>query len=96
MEVVLTQRKTTLLNMSFCRLVSIYIYIFTLSSVSFTAEKIKHHISFPLILGATGVLVTITLLAVGIYARRRCLKDSNTIKRGIRDSKSRNLCLSSC
>ncbi|KAH0915930.1 hypothetical protein HID58_030376 [Brassica napus] len=45
------------------------------------AEKIKHHISFPLILGATGVLVTITLLAVGIYARRRCLKDSNTIKR---------------
>ncbi|XP_009109646.1 probable LRR receptor-like serine/threonine-protein kinase At1g29720 isoform X2 [Brassica rapa] len=56
------------------------------------AEKIKHHISFPLILGATGVLVTITLLAVGIYARRRCLKDSNTIKRDLRAEGLQTVC----
>ncbi|KAF3506890.1 hypothetical protein F2Q69_00008349 [Brassica cretica] len=80
--------------MSFCRFVYIYIYIYiyTLFSVSFAAEKIKHHISYPLVLGATGVLITITLLAVGINARRRCLKDSNTRKRDLRAEGLQTVC----
>ncbi|CAF1709778.1 unnamed protein product [Brassica napus] len=56
------------------------------------AEKIKHHISYPLVLGATGVLITITLLAVGINARRRCLKDSSTRKRDLRAEGLQTVC----
>ncbi|KAJ4869814.1 putative LRR receptor-like serine/threonine-protein kinase [Raphanus sativus] len=55
-------------------------------------EKIKHHISYPLFSGAAGVLVTITLSAVGIYARRRCLKDSNTRKRDLRAEGLQTVC----
>ncbi|KAJ4879955.1 putative LRR receptor-like serine/threonine-protein kinase [Raphanus sativus] len=55
-------------------------------------EKIKHHISYPLVSGAAGVLVTITLSAVGIYARRRCLKDSNTRKRDLRAQGLQTVC----
>nr|VDC98082.1 unnamed protein product [Brassica oleracea] len=56
------------------------------------AERIKHHISYPLILGATGSLVTITLLAVGIYARRRRLKYNNTRKRDLRAHGLQTVC----
>ena len=53
-------------------------YIYT-----FVAEKIKHHIRYPLIVGGTGALVTIILLALGIYGRRRCRADNNTRERGM-------------
>ncbi|KAG2318958.1 hypothetical protein Bca52824_012171 [Brassica carinata] len=42
------------------------------------AEKIKSRINYPLILGAVGALVTVILLALGIYAHRRCRRDKNT------------------
>ncbi|XP_056849326.1 probable LRR receptor-like serine/threonine-protein kinase At1g29720 isoform X2 [Raphanus sativus] len=42
------------------------------------AEKIKGRINYPLILGAVGALVTVILLALGVYAQRRCTRDKNT------------------
>ena len=56
----------------------VFFYTF---SVSFVAEKIKHHI-YPIIFGATGALVTMILLALGI-TRRRCRLDNNTRERGM-------------
>ncbi|CAH8355426.1 unnamed protein product [Eruca vesicaria subsp. sativa] len=52
----------------------------------------KYHISYPFVLGAAGSLVTITLLAVGIYARRRFIKDSNTRKRDLRAQGLQTVC----
>ncbi|KFK44798.1 hypothetical protein AALP_AA1G304700 [Arabis alpina] len=48
------------------------------------AEKIKQHTNYPLILGATGALITIILLALGIYAQKRCRGDKNTRERDLR------------
>ncbi|CAH2034358.1 unnamed protein product [Thlaspi arvense] len=74
-------KETTLLKMSFGRLADIYIYTF---SVSFSAEKIKHHTNYPLILGTMGALLAITLLVLGLFARRRCRRDKNTRERDLR------------
>ncbi|XP_056841627.1 probable LRR receptor-like serine/threonine-protein kinase At1g29720 isoform X2 [Raphanus sativus] len=48
------------------------------------AEKIKHQTNYPLIFGTIAALVTIILLALGIYARRRCIRDKNTSERDLR------------
>ncbi|KAG2318960.1 hypothetical protein Bca52824_012173 [Brassica carinata] len=56
------------------------------------AEKIKHHISYPIIVGATGALVTIILLALGIYARRRCRENNNTRERDLRAQGLQTVC----
>ncbi|XP_013723772.2 probable LRR receptor-like serine/threonine-protein kinase At1g29720 isoform X1 [Brassica napus] len=56
------------------------------------AEKIKHHIRYPLIVGGTGALVTIILLALGIYGRRRCRADNNTRERDLRAQGLQTLC----
>ncbi|XP_056855507.1 probable LRR receptor-like serine/threonine-protein kinase At1g29720 isoform X2 [Raphanus sativus] len=56
------------------------------------AEKIKHHISSPIIFGATGALVTIFLLALGIYARKRCREDNNTRERELRAQSLQTVC----
>ncbi|CAH8332541.1 unnamed protein product [Eruca vesicaria subsp. sativa] len=48
------------------------------------AEKIKHHINYPLVLGTTGAFVTTTLLALGIYAWRRRRGDNITRERDLR------------
>ncbi|KAH0893748.1 hypothetical protein HID58_056177 [Brassica napus] len=55
-------------------------------------EKIKHHIRYPLIVGGTGALVTIILLALGIYGRRRCRADNNTRERDLRAQGLQTLC----
>ncbi|CAF1709782.1 unnamed protein product [Brassica napus] len=54
------------------------------------AEKIKHHI-YPIIFGATGALVTMILLALGI-TRRRCRLDNNTRERDLRAQGLQTLC----
>jgi|UniRef100_Q9ASQ6-3 serine/threonine protein kinase len=70
-----------------------YIYIFTFS-VSFVVEKTKHHIKYPLILGASGALVTIVLLAVGIYARGIYRRDNNRRERDLRAQGLQTVCFS--
>ncbi|CAH2034364.1 unnamed protein product [Thlaspi arvense] len=56
------------------------------------AEKIKHHTNYPLIVGVTGALVAITLLALGLYARRRCRRDKNTRERDLRAQGLQTVC----
>ncbi|XP_033137237.1 probable LRR receptor-like serine/threonine-protein kinase At1g29720 isoform X3 [Brassica rapa] len=48
------------------------------------AEKIRHHTNYPLIFGSIAALVTIILLALGIYAWRRCIRDKNTSEQDLR------------
>ncbi|CAF2251465.1 unnamed protein product [Brassica napus] len=72
-------------------LCTVFLYIYSFS-VSFVAEKMKHHISYPIIFGATGALVTIILLALGIYTRRRCRLDNNTRERDLRAQGLQTLC----
>ncbi|CAG7864340.1 unnamed protein product [Brassica rapa] len=47
-------------------------------------EKIRHHTNYPLIFGTIAALVTIILLALGIYAWRRCIRDKNTSEQDLR------------
>ncbi|KAF3513255.1 hypothetical protein F2Q69_00008354 [Brassica cretica] len=47
---------------------------------------------YPLIVGGTGALVTIILLALGIYGRRRCRADNNTRERDLRAQGLQTLC----
>ncbi|XP_056841636.1 probable LRR receptor-like serine/threonine-protein kinase At1g29720 isoform X2 [Raphanus sativus] len=56
------------------------------------AEKIKHHINYPLVLGATGAFVTSTLLAFGIYAWRRRREDKITRERDLRSQSLQTVC----
>ncbi|KFK44801.1 hypothetical protein AALP_AA1G304900 [Arabis alpina] len=58
------------------------------------AEKIKHHTKYPLIFGVTGALVTITLLALGLYAQKRCRGDKNTRERDLRARSLQTVCFS--
>ncbi|KAL1205158.1 putative LRR receptor-like serine/threonine-protein kinase [Cardamine amara subsp. amara] len=48
------------------------------------AEKTKQDTNYPLIFGVTGALVTFTLLALGLYAHKRCRGDKNTRERDLR------------
>ncbi|AEE31121.1 Leucine-rich repeat transmembrane protein kinase [Arabidopsis thaliana] len=57
-------------------------------------EKTKHHIKYPLILGASGALVTIVLLAVGIYARGIYRRDNNRRERDLRAQGLQTVCFS--
>ncbi|CDY26317.1 BnaA09g26680D [Brassica napus] len=56
------------------------------------AEKIKHHINYPLVLGATGAFVTTTLLALGIYAWRRRRGDNIRRERDLRSQSLQTVC----
>ncbi|VVA92984.1 unnamed protein product [Arabis nemorensis] len=53
------------------------------------AEKIKHHTNYPLIFGATGALITIILVALGIYA---CRGDKNSRERDLRAQGLQTVC----
>uniref|UniRef100_A0A1J3I593 non-specific serine/threonine protein kinase n=2 Tax=Noccaea caerulescens TaxID=107243 RepID=A0A1J3I593_NOCCA len=53
-------------------------------TVSFAAEKTEPHTNYPLIFGVTGALLAIILLALGLYAQKRCRRDKNTIERDLR------------
>uniref|UniRef100_M4EMZ1 non-specific serine/threonine protein kinase n=1 Tax=Brassica campestris TaxID=3711 RepID=M4EMZ1_BRACM len=44
-------------------------------------EKKKHHTDYPLIFGVSGSVIAITLLALGLYAQKRCRGDKNTRER---------------
>ncbi|KAG2265844.1 hypothetical protein Bca52824_072923 [Brassica carinata] len=50
-------------------------------SLCHSTVKTKHHTSYPLVFGITGALLAITLLALGLYAQKRCRGDRNTRKR---------------
>ncbi|KFK44799.1 hypothetical protein AALP_AA1G304800 [Arabis alpina] len=56
------------------------------------AEKTEHHTKYPLIFGVTGALVTITLLALGLYAQKRCRGDKNTRERDLRAQSLHTVC----
>ncbi|CAN6882094.1 unnamed protein product [Brassica oleracea] len=53
-------------------------------SILYAAEKIRHQTNYPLIFGTIAALVTIILLALGIYAWRRCIRDKNTSEQDLR------------
>ncbi|KAL1205159.1 putative LRR receptor-like serine/threonine-protein kinase [Cardamine amara subsp. amara] len=53
------------------------------------AEKITN---YPLIFGVTGALVTITLLALGLYAKKRCRGDKNTREKELRAHGLQTVC----
>ncbi|VVA92986.1 unnamed protein product [Arabis nemorensis] len=56
------------------------------------AEKIKHHSRYALIFGVTGALVTITLVALGLYTQKRCRGDTNTRERDLRAHSLQTVC----
>ncbi|KAH0917898.1 hypothetical protein HID58_025558, partial [Brassica napus] len=56
------------------------------------AVKTKHHTSYPLVFGITGALLAITLLALGLYAQKRCRGDRNTRKRDLRAQGLQTVC----
>ncbi|KFK44804.1 hypothetical protein AALP_AA1G305000 [Arabis alpina] len=58
------------------------------------AEKKKHHTNYPLIFGLTGVLITIILLALGIYAQKRCRGNKNMRERDLRAQSLQTVCFS--
>uniref|UniRef100_A0A1J3CRM6 non-specific serine/threonine protein kinase n=1 Tax=Noccaea caerulescens TaxID=107243 RepID=A0A1J3CRM6_NOCCA len=58
------------------------------------AQKIKHHISYGPSLGAVGASLTIILLALGIYAWRRCRRDENKRERDVRSQGLQTVCFS--
>ncbi|KAL0759756.1 hypothetical protein Bca101_075906 [Brassica carinata] len=47
-------------------------------------EKTKYNTNYPLIFGVTGALVAIILLALGLYAQKRCRGDKNMRERDLR------------
>ncbi|KAF3591325.1 hypothetical protein DY000_02023115 [Brassica cretica] len=47
-------------------------------------EKTKYNTNYPLIFGVTGALVAIILLALGLYAQKRCRGDTNMRERDLR------------
>ncbi|CAH2034360.1 unnamed protein product [Thlaspi arvense] len=55
-------------------------------------EKTKHHTKYPLIFGVTGALVALTLLALGLYAQKRCRGDKNTRERDLRAEGLQTVC----
>ncbi|KAL1205157.1 putative LRR receptor-like serine/threonine-protein kinase [Cardamine amara subsp. amara] len=55
-------------------------------------EKTKHQTNYPLIFGATGALVTIIFLALGIYAWRKCRGDNNTREQDLRAQGLQTVC----
>ncbi|CAF2159797.1 unnamed protein product [Brassica napus] len=67
----------------------IYIYTFC---VSFAVEKKKHHTDYPLIFGVSGSVIAITLLALGLYAQKRCRGDKNTRERDLRAQGLQTVC----
>ncbi|KAF8089095.1 hypothetical protein N665_0518s0021 [Sinapis alba] len=56
------------------------------------AEKIKHHINYPIVLGATGAFVATTLLALGIYTWRRRREEKITRERDLRSKSLQTVC----
>ncbi|CAH8298922.1 unnamed protein product [Eruca vesicaria subsp. sativa] len=56
------------------------------------AKKIKHHINYSLVLGAMGALVITVVLALGIYASRRCGGDTNTREQELRAQGLQTVC----
>ncbi|CAH8299405.1 unnamed protein product [Eruca vesicaria subsp. sativa] len=66
--------------------------IFTLFCVSFAVEKKTHHTGYPLIFGVSGTVVAITLLALGLYAQKKCRGDKNTRERDLRAQGLQTVC----
>ena len=60
------------------------IYIYSLISVSFSATKTELHTNYPLIFGVVGSLIAVTLLALGLYTQKICIRDKYTRERGTR------------
>ncbi|KAJ4894853.1 putative LRR receptor-like serine/threonine-protein kinase [Raphanus sativus] len=58
----------------------------------FLLEKKKHHTNYPLILGISGSVVAITLLALGLYAQKKCRGDKNTRERDLRAQGLQTVC----
>ncbi|RID53350.1 hypothetical protein BRARA_G00751 [Brassica rapa] len=51
-------------------------------SLCHSTEKTIHRTNYPLIFGITGALLAVMLLALGLYAQKRCRGDKNTRERG--------------
>ncbi|KFK44805.1 hypothetical protein AALP_AA1G305100 [Arabis alpina] len=58
------------------------------------AEKTKHHRNYSLIFGITVALITIVLLGLGIYAKKRCRGDRSIRERDLRAQGLQTACYS--
>ncbi|KAG2320650.1 hypothetical protein Bca52824_013863 [Brassica carinata] len=56
------------------------------------AEKTKHQTNYPLIFGITGAFLAVILLALGLYAQKRCRRDRNTRERDFRSQGLQTVC----
>ncbi|XP_048619583.1 probable LRR receptor-like serine/threonine-protein kinase At1g29720 isoform X4 [Brassica napus] len=56
------------------------------------AEKTIHRTNYPLIFGITGALLAVMLLALGLYAQKRCRGDKNTRERDLRAQGLQTVC----
>ena len=68
----------------FCVYMMHNVYVFILLMLNFPAMKRELHFNYPLILGVIGALIAVTLLALGLYAQKRCIGDNYTRERGNR------------
>ncbi|KAH0923832.1 hypothetical protein HID58_023850, partial [Brassica napus] len=56
------------------------------------AMKRELHFNYPLILGVIGALIAVTLLALGLYAQKRCIGDNYTRERDLRAQGLQTVC----
>ncbi|KAF8107802.1 hypothetical protein N665_0116s0009 [Sinapis alba] len=56
------------------------------------ALKKKHHTDYALIFGVSGIVITITLLALGIYFQKKCKGGKNTRERDLRAQGLQTVC----
>ncbi|WZZ03863.1 hypothetical protein YC2023_089784 [Brassica napus] len=68
------------------------LYSFSLISVSFSATKTELHTNYPLIFGVLGSLIAVTLLALGLYTQKICIRDKYTRERDLRAQGLQTVC----
>ncbi|WZZ03860.1 hypothetical protein YC2023_089781 [Brassica napus] len=61
-------------------------------SLCHSTEKTIHRTNYPLIFGITGALLAVMLLALGLYAQKRCRGDKNTRERDLRAQGLQTVC----
>ncbi|KAF8107798.1 hypothetical protein N665_0116s0005 [Sinapis alba] len=61
-------------------------------SLCHSTEKTKHRTNYPFIFGITGALLAVILLALGLYAQKRCMEYKNTRERDLRAQGLQTVC----
>ncbi|CAF2090137.1 unnamed protein product [Brassica napus] len=63
-----------------------------ISAISLCHSSKELHFNYPLILGVIGALIAVTLLALGLYAQKRCIGDNYTRERDLRAQGLQTVC----